>query len=84
MSTSPTYPVVQHPPHNPQSRAVLHFIEAGEKELELLDEPKRTIRAAQLHQEMLRLFQPQLTGDEMLGNYSVRERPLNDKQWVEP
>jgi hypothetical protein len=52
------------------------FIEAGERELAELEEPARTIRAAALHNEMLRRFQPQ--GDEEFDG-NLLDDPISDK-----
>ena len=61
------------------------FIERGEKELEGLEEPQRTIRAAALHNEMLLKFElltgeeELLTGEEEFDGNLLADGPITDK-----
>src|SRR5713226_7552597 len=58
--------------------ALKRFIDDGERELEGLEEPERTIRAQQLQDEVMRRFQPELTGEEELNGNPIAE-PITDK-----
>jgi hypothetical protein len=59
--------------------ALKKFIEEGERELEGLEEPERTIRAQQLQSEVLRRFQPEMfTGAEAIDGNFIDE-PITDK-----
>ena len=60
--------------------ALRRFIEQGERELDELDEPERTIHAAKLHNEMLRRFKPEMfTGDEEFDGKHIDDEPITQK-----
>jgi hypothetical protein len=60
--------------------ALKRLIERGERELEGLEEPERTIRAAALQNEMLRKFRPELfTGEEEFDGNLLADGPIPDK-----
>jgi len=60
--------------------ALKRFIEQAESALADLQEPERTIRAAKLHNEMLRRFKPEMfTGEEELDGNPIEDEPITDK-----
>jgi hypothetical protein len=60
--------------------ALKTLIETGERELEGLEEPERSLRAAKLHNDLLRKFRPELfEGDEVFDGNLLDDGPLTAK-----
>jgi len=56
------------------------FIENGERELEGLEEPERSIKAAKLHNDLLRRFKPEMfEGDEEFDGNLIEDEPITAK-----